>query len=134
MAEAIDSPIFTRLFTPGRHRNASVILFLQNMFPKGKYNTDISRNAQYIALFRSPSDRKQIGIVAETMFDKQRGRLMEAYYKETQRPYGYLLVDNKPDTPMEEQVIGDIFGQCHVYSSINNVDKERKTSKPISSR
>ena len=58
MSEAIDSPIVSRLFTQGRHKNASIILLLQNMFPKGKYNTDISRNAQYIALFRSPSDRK----------------------------------------------------------------------------
>ena len=67
MAEAIESPIVSRLFTQGRHRNASVILLLQNMlnmFPKGKFNTDISRNAQYMALFRSPSDRKQIEIVA----------------------------------------------------------------------
>ena len=46
MAEATDSPVVSRLFTQGRHRNASVILLLQNMFPKGKYNTDISRNAQ----------------------------------------------------------------------------------------
>ena len=60
MAEATDSPVVSRLFTQGRHRNASVILLLQNMFPKGKYNTDISLNAQYLALFRSPSDRKQI--------------------------------------------------------------------------
>ena len=51
MAEATDSPVVSRLFTQGRHRNASVILLLQNMFPKGKYNTDISRNAQYLALF-----------------------------------------------------------------------------------
>jgi hypothetical protein len=63
MAEATDSPVVSRLFTQGRHRNASVILLLQNMFPKGKFNTDVSRNAQYLALFRSPSDRKQIGIV-----------------------------------------------------------------------
>ena len=69
MAEATDSPVVSRLFTQGRHRNASVILLLQNMFPKGKYNTDISRNAQYLALFRSPSDRKQIGIIAERMFE-----------------------------------------------------------------
>ena len=50
MAEATDSPVVSRLFTQGRHRNASVILLLQNMFPKGKYNMDISRNAQYLAL------------------------------------------------------------------------------------
>ena len=38
MAEATDSPVVSRLFTQGRHRNASVILLLQNMFPKGRYS------------------------------------------------------------------------------------------------
>ena len=41
MAEVTDSPVVARLFTQGRHRNASVILLLQNMFPTGKFNTDI---------------------------------------------------------------------------------------------
>ncbi|KAK3727741.1 hypothetical protein QZH41_005202 [Actinostola sp. cb2023] len=115
MAEATDSPVVARLFTQGRHRNASVILLLQNMFPKGKFNTYISRNAQYLALFRSPSDRKQIGIVGERMFDKNRDQFMTAYHRETEKPFGYLLVDNKPDTPADKQVLGDIFGGCHVY-------------------
>ena len=35
MAEATNSPVVSRLFTQGRHRNASVNLLLQNMFPKG---------------------------------------------------------------------------------------------------
>ena len=43
-----------------------------------------------MALFRSPSDRKQIGIIAEHMFDKNRQRFMSAYYQETDKPYGYL--------------------------------------------
>ena len=60
MSQATESPVLSKLFTQGRHRNASVILLLQNMFPKGKFNTDILRNAQYMVLFRSPSDRKQI--------------------------------------------------------------------------
>ena len=55
---AVDSPIILKLFTQGRHRNASVILLLQNAFPKGKHNTSISRNAQYMALFRCPADRR----------------------------------------------------------------------------
>ena len=115
MAEATDSPVVSRLFTQGRHRNASVILLLQNMFPKGKYNTDISRNAQYLALFRSPSDRKQIGIIGERMFDKNRVHFMNAYYKETEKPFGYLLVDKKPDTPADQQILADLFGECYVY-------------------
>ncbi|CAH3154550.1 unnamed protein product [Porites lobata] len=129
MAEAIESPIVSRLFTQGRHRNASVILLLQNMFPKGKFNTDISRNAQYMALFRSPSDRKQIGIVAERMFDKNRQRFMTAYYQETERPYGYIFVDNKPDTPSDKQVLSDIFGSCRRYPTINSPAKSVETVK-----
>ena len=38
MAEATDSPVVSRLFTQGRHRNASVILLLQNMFPRLRGN------------------------------------------------------------------------------------------------
>ena len=53
-----DSPVVSRLFTQGRDRNVSVILLLQNMFIEGKYNTDISRNAQYLALFRNQHVRK----------------------------------------------------------------------------
>ena len=41
MEEAVQSPLISQLFTRGRHRNLSVILLLQNMFPKGKFNTNI---------------------------------------------------------------------------------------------
>ena len=131
MAEATDSPVISRLFTQGRHRNASVILLLQNMFPKGKYNTDISRNAQYLALFRSPSDRKQIGIIEERMFDKNRVHFMNVYYKETEKPFGYLLVDNKPGTPADKQILADLFGECYVYHfGVNSTKPTRVETKP----
>ena len=132
MAEATDSPVVSRLFTQGRHRNASVILLLQNMFPKGKYNTDISRNAQYLALFQSPSDRKQIGIIADRMFDKNRVHFMNAYYKETEKPYGYLLVDNKPGTPPDNQILADLFGECYAYHfGVNSTEPTRVETKPV---
>ena len=51
MEEAVQSPIISQLFTRGRHRNLSVILLLQNMFRKGKLNTNISRNALSKVLF-----------------------------------------------------------------------------------
>ena len=123
MAEATDSPVVSRLFAQGRHRNASVMLLLQNMFPKGKYNTDISRNAQYLALFRSPSDKKQIEIIGERMFDKNRVHFMNAYYKETEKPFGYLLVDNKPRTPADKQIVAHLFGECYAYHfGVNNTE------------
>ena len=57
MDEAKNSKLVSKLFTQGRHRKVSVILILQNAFPKGKYNTEIARNAMYLALFKSPADR-----------------------------------------------------------------------------
>ena len=120
MAQATDSPLVSKLFTQGRHRNASVILLLQNMFPKGKYNTDISRNATYKVLFRSPGDRKQIDIMAEQTFAKDRPRFMQAYSQETDRPYGYIVVDNHPRTASEHQVVGDVFGDCYAYPHITS--------------
>ena len=119
MAGATDSPVLSKLFTQGRHRNASVILLLQNMFPKGKFNTDISRNAQYMVLFKSPSDRKQIDIIAERMFAKDRPHFMKVYGHITAKPYGYVLIDNQPKTTSEKQVISDVFEQCQSYPNIS---------------
>ena len=94
MSQASDSPVLSQLFTQGRHRNASVILLLQNMFPKGKFNTDISRNALYKVLFRLPGDRKQIDIMAEQTFAKDRKNFLSAYVKETEKPFRYIILDN----------------------------------------
>ena len=116
MDMAVDSPIISKLFTQGRHRNASVILLLQNAFPKGKYNTSISRNAQYMALFRCPADRRQIGILADRIFDKNKPAFMEIYNDITSKPYSYVVVDNKAETPARRQVIADIFGNCVSYT------------------
>ena len=43
------------------------------------------------------SNRKQIDIIAERMFDKNRPRVMSAYFQKTERAFGYIFVDNRPD-------------------------------------
>ena len=118
MSQDTESPVLSLLFTQGRHRNASVILLLQSMLPKGKFNTDISRNAQYMVLFRNPSDRKQIDLLAERIFAKDRPNFMEAFAKETEKPYGYLLVDNQPKTTTDKQVPTDVFGNRHCHPNM----------------
>ena len=130
MHQAVNSPILSHLFTQGRHRNASVILLMQNMFPKGKYNTDISRNAQYLVLFRSPSDRKQINTIADRIFAENRFKFMQVYSEATSVPYGYVLIDNHPRTDPENQVVTDVFGTCQRHpletSSVERPYKRRR--------
>ena len=125
MNQAVNSPILSRLFTQGRHRNASVILLMQNMFPKGKYNTDINRNAQYLVLFRSPSDRKQINTIADRIFAENRFKFMQIYSKATSVPYGHVLIDNHPRTAPEDQVVTDVFGICqrHLLQTTESEDE-----------
>ena len=132
MAEAKDSPVVSKLFTQGRHRNASVLLLLQNMFPKGKYNTDISRNATYKVLFWSPGDRKQIDMMPEHTFAKDRPYFMKAYNRETAHPYGYIVVDNHPQTNNEHQVVGNVFDDCYAYPLTNTNSPKRNETPSVS--
>ena len=113
---AVDIQIISKLSTQGRLRNASVILLLQNAFPKGKHNTSISCNAQYMALYRCSSDRRQIGIMAERIFDKQKSLFMSLYNDVTFKPYSYVLVDNKADTSVRRQIVSNVFGSCVSYT------------------
>ena len=90
------------------------------MFPKGRYNTDIGRNAQYLVLFRSPSDRKQVNMIADRIFAEDRSKFMQVYSKATQVPYGYVLIDNHPSTAPDYQVVTDVFGTCERHPILVN--------------
>ena len=113
---AVDSQIISKLFTQGRHWNASVILLLQKAFPKGKRNTSISRNAKYIILFECPDDKRQLGIIADRIFDKQKSLFMSIYNDVKIKPYFYILVDNKANKFLHRQIISDDFGSCMSYT------------------
>ena len=56
-------------------------------------------------MFRNPSDRKQVDILADRIFAKHRPKFMHVYEKETEKPYGYVLIDNQPGTSKEQQVV-----------------------------
>ena len=71
-----------------------------------------------MVLFRRPSDRKQIDMIAERIFAKDKSNFMSAYAKETERPYWYLLIDNQPKTPAEKQVLANVFENCQAYPHI----------------
>ena len=73
----------------------------------------------------------KLEIIGERMFDKSRVHFMNAYYKETEKPFGYLLVDNRPDTPADKQILGDLFSECYVYHfSVNSTEPTCVETKP----
>lgn len=98
--------IFTRM---SHHRNISVVYITQNMFPKNKHARTISLNAHYMILFKNPRDAGQFAILARQMYPNGSQFAVEAYKDATGAPYGYLLVDLKPDTDERFRLRTNVF-------------------------
>ena len=100
----------TKLFTKGsHHRNCSVIFITQNLFDKNKEMRTINLNAHYMVLFKSPRDVSQIQHLAKQMYPRESDYMREAFADATSKPFSYLLVDLKPNTPEEMRLRANIF-------------------------
>ncbi len=108
MSESNDSVsnIFTKV---SHHRNVSVIFLTQNLFYKSKQSRTISLNSHYIVLFKNPRDAMQVATLARQMYPGQSKFLVEAFRNATEKPFGYLLLDLKPDTDEKYRVRKNIF-------------------------
>ena len=92
MNEVSSNSMVSKLFTPERsHLGCSLVLMLQNIFPKGTQSRTISINAQYQVLFRNSRDSLQISIFAHPLYPHYSKDFLEIYKTATQRPYGYLF-------------------------------------------
>lgn len=88
------------LFTKGsHHKNVSIWFLLQNFFHPNKHIRTATRNSQYIIMFKNPRDIGQIKHLSTQMYGKTSKVLEEAYLDATEKPYGYLLLDFKQQTP-----------------------------------
>lgn len=86
------------LFTKGsHHRNVSVMLLTQNLFPKNKFARTISLNSHYLVLFKNPRDASQIGVLARQMHPHRSAYVVESFKDATSQPHSYLLIDLRPE-------------------------------------
>ena len=110
MSEIGNDKRVTALFTKGsHHKNLSVILILQNLFHQSKEMRTISLNSHYLVIFRNPRDKSQINHLAKQMYPGNIKFMQQSYDDATSKPYGYLLVDLKPETPDEIRLRTKIF-------------------------
>jgi len=108
MSETNDavSNIFTKI---SHHRNVSVMYLTQNLFYKSKQSRTMSLNAHYIVVFKNPRDATQISTLARQMYPGKSQFLVEAFKNATEKPFGYLLIDLKPDTEEKYRIRTGIF-------------------------
>ena len=110
MTEAKCDQRIADIFTRGsHHRNLSCVYLTQNIFPQGKACRDIALNTQYLVLFNNPIDRQQVATLARRIYPSTSAMFMKRFEDYTSRPYGYLVVDLKPNTIEQDRLKTDIF-------------------------
>ena len=112
MSEASNDKRICDLFTKGsHHRNLSVICLVQNLYYQGKESRTMSLNSQYLVLFNNPRDQQQVVVLARQMYPGQSEMFLSSYKMATSKPYGYLAIDLKPDTPNDKRLWPNVFEQ-----------------------
>jgi hypothetical protein len=87
MAQSGKDKRIADLFTKGsHHRNLSIVYIVQNIFHQGKEMRNISLNAHYIVLFKSPRDIQQIYMLARQINPGKVQEFMRSYEDATSRP------------------------------------------------
>ena len=116
MDEISDDDFVSKLFTKySHHRNLSIILILQNFFDRGKIMRTLSLNAQYIVLFKNPRDKAQSMSLARQIYPNYIKKFLSIYSNATEKPFSYLFIDLKPDTPEEVRLLSNVLGeQAHI--------------------
>jgi hypothetical protein len=69
----------------------------------------MSLNAHYMVLFKNPRDAGQFAVLAKQMYPNSSKFAVEAYKDATDCPYGYLLLDMKPETDERFRLRTNIF-------------------------
>ena len=104
--DQVVADIFTKI---SHHRNLSVLHLTQNLFDRNKHARTISLNAHYLVLFKNPRDVGQLSILARQMYPSSWKFAEEAYRDATERPFGYLFVDLKPQQDERCRLRTNIF-------------------------
>jgi len=98
--------LFTKL---SHHRNVSVVFITQNLFHKNRHVRTMNLNTHYLIIFKNPRDANQVATLARQMYPGRSKFVLEAFEDATKKPYGYLLVDLKPETDEKYRIRTNVF-------------------------
>ena len=100
MNELANNKKLGNLFTKGsHHKGLSIFFIVQNVFHQGSQMRTVSLNCHYLLLLKNPRDRQQIMTLARQINPTNPKHFIESFDDATNKPYGYIKVDLKPDTP-----------------------------------
>ena len=99
-----------------RHYNTASFFLFQNLFPKNPLAREISLNAKFIYVFRSPREKSQFSYLAYQILPKEYKWLIQVYNEVTAVPYGCLIIDLRQEAEDEIRFRSNILP--HEYPTI----------------
>jgi hypothetical protein len=100
----------SKFFTQGsHHRNLTVVYIVQNLFNQDRSMRTVSLNTHYMVLFKNPRDATQVRTLGCQMYPENSRILTDAYRDATTKPYGYLLVNLRPNACDALRILSDVF-------------------------
>ena len=97
MHEVMRSKDMELLLTQGcHHRNVSVIMITQNLYPRENHARTIAFNTWYLVLMKNIRDVSQIGVLGRQLYPGKSRGFMKAYEDALDTRHGYFLVDMSP--------------------------------------
>ena len=105
-AQDLMAAVFTKT---SHHKNICCIFLTQNLFVKGVHSRTISLNAHYLILMKNSRDRAQISHLARQVYPNNSRFLVDSYNDATAKPYSYLMLDFKQETPENLRVVTGIL-------------------------
>lgn len=105
MEEAKNHAGVTGLFTKlVHHKKLFVVMLTQNFFHKAGETRTRRLNAQYMIIFKNPSDVTQIATIGRQMYPHDPKFLPAAFKAATARPHGYIFIDLRQETLEEHRI------------------------------
>lgn len=109
-SELANNPLLSKLFCKfAHHHNTMVIFVTQNLYHKGCAMRDTISNCHYLICLCQPRDKTVVTCLARQMFPDRYKYFLQAYNDATSTPFGYLLVDARPETSNELRLRSGIF-------------------------
>ena len=110
MDEVRSNKVMATLFTRGSHHmNATVVFLVQNVFEQGRELRTMSLNAHYIVSFRNPRDKRQAHTLIRQLEPSNADWLIQAYDDAVSSPFGYMVINSRPDAEQELRYYSKIF-------------------------
>lgn len=100
MIEAASDKRIVNIFTKEcHHMNINCFFLTQNLFERTPVSRTVSLNANYFIILKNNRDKQQIRVFSRQVASSDPNQFLEAYEDATRNPFGYILLDLKPDTP-----------------------------------